>query len=116
MTSRNKKQARTTKQSNFYHLEKIPGFVSNPTLHNDLKIPFVQQEITLHANKYKLHAIGHSNRPISELFHQSKVVRRFQSIWSEEPAKWFRRTIDGWYLTQDIHLTYCLLITLQKPE
>jgi hypothetical protein len=26
----------------------------------------------------------------------------------------FQRTIDGWYLTQDIHLPYYLLITLQK--
>jgi hypothetical protein len=31
-----------------------PWFVSDQTLHNDLKIPFVHEEITLHANKYKL--------------------------------------------------------------
>jgi hypothetical protein len=37
-------------------------FISTLTLHNDLKVPFVHQEITLHANKYKLRATGHSNR------------------------------------------------------
>jgi hypothetical protein len=93
-----------------------PWFVSTLTLHNDLKIPFVHQEIPLHANQYKLRATGHSNRPISELFHPSNDVRRLQRIRPEDPARWFQRTIDGWHLTQDTHLTYCLLITLQKPE
>jgi hypothetical protein len=52
-----------------------PWFVSNLTLHNDLKIQFVREEITLHANKYKLRITGHSNQLISELFHQSNDVR-----------------------------------------
>jgi hypothetical protein len=64
-----------------------PWLVSNPTLHNDLKIPFAQEEITLHANKYKLRTTGHSNQLISELFHQSNDVRRLQRIWPEEPAR-----------------------------
>jgi hypothetical protein len=93
-----------------------PRFVSNLTLHNDFKIPFVHQEIPLHANQYKLRATGHSNRPINELFHLSNDVRTLQRMWPEDLARWFQRTIDGWYLTQDIHLTYCLLITLQEPE
>jgi hypothetical protein len=29
--------------------------LKNLTLHNDLKIPFVHEEITLHAKKYKYH-------------------------------------------------------------
>jgi hypothetical protein len=90
-----------------------PWFVRNLTLHNDLKIPFVHQEITLHANKYKPRSTDHSNRPISELFHQSSNVRRLQRIWPEDLAGWFQRTIDGWYLTQEIHLTYYLLIKLR---
>jgi hypothetical protein len=52
-----------------------PWFVSNITLHNHLKIPFVHEEITLHANKYKLCTTGHSNQLISEMFHQSNNVR-----------------------------------------
>jgi hypothetical protein len=89
-------------------------FVSNLTLHNDLKIPFVHNEITFHANQHKPRTTGHSYQTISELFHQSNDVRRHQRIWPEGLVGWFQRTIDGWYLTQDIHLTYCLLITLQN--
>jgi hypothetical protein len=54
--------------------------VSKLTLHNDLKIQFVHDEITLHANKYKLRTTGHSNQILSELFHHSSDVRRLQSI------------------------------------
>jgi hypothetical protein len=64
-----------------------PWFVSNLTLHNASKIPFVHQEITLHANNYKLRTTGHSNRPISELFHQSNDVRRLQRIWPQDVAR-----------------------------
>jgi hypothetical protein len=64
-----------------------PWLVSNPTLHNDLKIPFAQEEITLHANKHKLRTTGHSNQLISELFHQSNDVRRLQRIWPEDLAR-----------------------------
>jgi hypothetical protein len=78
--------------------------------------PVCTQEITLHAIKYKLCTTGHSNQPISELFHVSYNVRRLQRIWPEDLARQFQRTIAGWYLTQDTHLTYCLLITLKKPE
>jgi hypothetical protein len=45
-----------------------------------LRIPFVHEEITLHANKYKLRTTGHSNQLVSELFHQSNEVRRLQKI------------------------------------
>jgi hypothetical protein len=46
----------------------IPWFVSNLTLDNDLKIPFVHEEITLHVNKYKLRTTGHINQLISDCF------------------------------------------------
>jgi hypothetical protein len=65
-------------QSHFPHFD-------HPT--NDLKILFVHEEITLHANKYKLRTTGHSNQPISELFHQSNDVRRLQRIWPEDLAR-----------------------------
>jgi hypothetical protein len=65
----------------------LPWFTSNLTLHNDLKIPFVHEEITLHANKYKLRTTGHSNKLINELFHQSNDVRRLQRTWPEDLAR-----------------------------
>jgi hypothetical protein len=64
-----------------------PWFVSNLTLHSNLKIPFVHEEITLHANKYELCTTGHSNQLISELFHQSNDIRRPQRIWPEDLAR-----------------------------
>jgi hypothetical protein len=73
-----------------------PCFVSNLTLHNDLKIPFVHYETTLHANKYKLRTAGHSNKPISELFHQSNDVRTLLRLWPEDLARHFRKpSMDG---------------------
>jgi hypothetical protein len=101
----NTKIFRTYQSKTLRMITGAPWFVSTLTLHNDLRIPFVHQEITLHANQYKLRATGHSNRPISELFHLSNDVRILQRIWPEDLARWFQRTIDGWYLTQDIHLT-----------
>jgi hypothetical protein len=92
-----------------------PPFVSNLTLHNDLKIPFVHQEITLHANKYETRTTGHSNQLISLLLHQLNDVRTLQRMWTKDLARWFQRTVDGRYQTQDIHLTYYLLINLQNP-
>jgi hypothetical protein len=65
----------------------VPWFVSNLTLYNDLKIPFVQEEITPHANKYKVLNTGHSNQPISELIHQSDDVGKLQRIWPEDVAR-----------------------------
>jgi hypothetical protein len=64
-----------------------PLFISNLTLHNDLKIPFVRKEITLHANKYELRTIEHSNPLTNELFHQSNNVRRLQRIWPDDLAR-----------------------------
>jgi hypothetical protein len=37
------------------------GFASNLLLHNDIKIPFVHEKITLLANKYKVRTTGHGN-------------------------------------------------------
>jgi hypothetical protein len=54
------------------------GFVSNLSFHNDLKISFVHEGITLHATKYKLHTTGHSNRLISELLQQANDVRKLE--------------------------------------
>jgi hypothetical protein len=95
---------------------RCPSVRLKPNLAQRPQGPVCTQAITLHANKHKLHTTGHSNQPISELFHLSNDVRSHQIIWPEDLAGWFQRTIDGWYLTQDTHLTYCLLITLQKPE
>jgi hypothetical protein len=89
-----------------------PWFVSNLTLHNDLTIPFVHEEIILNAKKYKLCLTGHSNQVISELFHQLNNVRKFQRIWPEEVPENYR-----WMIPYSRYSCYeYLIITLQNPE
>jgi hypothetical protein len=58
-------------------LTNAPWYVSNLMLHNDLKIPFVQEAIALYAIKY-------NNQLISNLFHQSTNARRPQKTWPED--------------------------------
>jgi hypothetical protein len=85
--SRNTKTLQTYQSETLRMITGAPWFVSSLTLHNDLKILFVYEEITLHANKYKLRTTGHRNRLISEPFHQSNDVRRLQRIWTEDLAR-----------------------------
>jgi hypothetical protein len=55
-----------------------PWYISKLALHNDLKIPFVQEAIALYANKYKKRTLDHNNQLISNLFHQTNNARRLQ--------------------------------------
>jgi hypothetical protein len=50
----NRKTHQTYQSKTLRMITGAAWFVSNLTLYNDLKIPFVHEEITLHANKYKL--------------------------------------------------------------
>jgi hypothetical protein len=106
-----KKILQTFQSKTLRMITNAPWYVSNVTLHNDLKIPFVQA-IALYATKYKKRTMNHNNQLISNLFHQSTNAKRLQKIWPEDLARLFQGTIDGWQLTQDPHPTYNLLITL----
>jgi hypothetical protein len=44
-----------------------PWYVSNFTLHNDLQIPFVAEEIKRYSTIYHNRLIGHDNNYVSEL-------------------------------------------------
>jgi hypothetical protein len=44
-----------------------PWYVSNLTLHTDLKIPFVKNEIPTMAERYKIQTANHDNKLIEEL-------------------------------------------------
>jgi hypothetical protein len=52
----------------------------------DLRIPFVHDEITLHANKYKLRTTGHSNQLICELFSPIKRRKKTPKNMSRKPS------------------------------
>jgi hypothetical protein len=79
----NTKILQTYQPKTFRMLTNAPWFISNLTLHNDLKIPFVHRNHTP-CQQIQLHT-GHSNELISELFHQSNEVR-IQRIWPEDLA------------------------------
>jgi hypothetical protein len=52
-----------------------PWYVSNRTLHNDLKIPFVKNEILRIAERYKAQTANHDNGP---------VTRRLNRTWPQD--------------------------------
>jgi hypothetical protein len=72
----NTKILQTYQSQTLRMITNAPWYVSNLTLHNDLKIPFVQEAISLYANKHKKRTLDHNNQLISNLFHQTNNARR----------------------------------------
>jgi hypothetical protein len=60
--------------------------VSNLTLHNDLKIPFVKNEILRMAERYKDQTANHDNELI-ELYTNGPVIRRLNRTWPQDIIK-----------------------------
>jgi hypothetical protein len=61
-----------------------PWYVSNRTLHEDLKIPFIQDMIKYNINKYKNRTPVHENQLIKDLFTQTLEESRIERIWPED--------------------------------
>jgi hypothetical protein len=61
-----------------------PWYVSNQTLHEDLKIPLIQDIIKSNINKYKERTTVHENRHIKDLVTQTLEERRLKRIWPED--------------------------------
>jgi hypothetical protein len=61
-----------------------PWYVSNQTLHEDLKIPFIQYMIKSNINKCKDRTSVHENQLIKDLFTQTLEERRLKRIWPED--------------------------------
>jgi hypothetical protein len=61
-----------------------PCYVSNQTLHEDLKIPFIQDMIKSNINKYKNRTSVQENQLIKDLFTQTLEERRLKRIWTED--------------------------------
>jgi hypothetical protein len=53
-----------------------PWYVSNLTLHNDLKIPFVNNEMLRLAASYKAQTTKHDNKFLEELYTNAPVTRK----------------------------------------
>jgi hypothetical protein len=61
-----------------------PWYVSNQTLHEDLKIPLIQDIIKSNIYKYKDQTIAHENLLTKDLFTQTLEERRLKRIWPED--------------------------------
>lgn len=64
-----------------------PWFVTNQTLHEDLDVPYIKEEISRHAIKYRHRIIDHDNQLINELAAQPLSNRRLKRQWPEDLAR-----------------------------
>jgi hypothetical protein len=72
-------------QSKFLHsVTKAPWHVSNFTIHNDLQIPFVTQEIHRLSTVYHQSILGHNNRLVVEISSPPTVRRRLKRQWPSD--------------------------------
>jgi hypothetical protein len=58
-----------------------PCYVSNKTLHEDSKIPFVKNEIKRMTNRYLQNLPEHSNEQVSQLHVPPEARRRLNRQW-----------------------------------
>jgi hypothetical protein len=61
-----------------------PWYVSNLTLHSDLKTPFVNNEILRLAERYKAQTANHDNKLTEGLYTNGPVTRRLHRTWPQD--------------------------------
>jgi hypothetical protein len=64
-----------------------PWYISNQTLHDDLKIPFIKDVIHLQATKYRNRNKNQKNELITALTDVPPVARRLKRQWPENLLK-----------------------------
>jgi hypothetical protein len=69
--------------------------VSNLTVHNDLKIPFVNNEILRLAARYKAQTTKHDNKLLDELYSNGPVTRKLHTTWPQDITNQGNRLQDG---------------------
>jgi hypothetical protein len=58
-----------------------PWYISNVTLHNDLSIPYVTEDIRTYAKNHKNRNAQNNNQLIRDLFNQPEIGRRLNRMW-----------------------------------
>lgn len=58
-----------------------PWYVSNATIHEDLRVPLVKDIIRPFANKHRDRSLNHNNNFICELHNQAPTTRRLKRQW-----------------------------------
>jgi hypothetical protein len=72
-------------QSKFLRsVTRAPWYVSNFTIHNDLQIPFVIEEIHRLSTNYHQSILGHNNRLVVEISNPPTVRRRLKRQWPSD--------------------------------
>jgi hypothetical protein len=61
-----------------------PWYVSNLTLHNDLQIPLVIEEIHRLSTLYHQSVLGHNNRRVAENSNPPNARRRLRRQWPSD--------------------------------
>lgn len=61
-----------------------PWYVTNQTLHNDLGVPFIEDVISLYANKAKERNSAHRSEAINNLYQPPLEDRRLKRTWPED--------------------------------
>jgi hypothetical protein len=63
---------------------KAPWYVSNLTLHKDLQIQFVKEDIHRLSTLYQQSVLGHNNRLVAEINNPPNVRRTMRRQWPSE--------------------------------
>jgi hypothetical protein len=61
-----------------------PWYISNITLHNDLRIPYVTEVIRTYAKNHKNRTAQNDNQLLRDLFTQPEIGRRLNRMWPED--------------------------------
>jgi hypothetical protein len=65
-------------------MTEAPWYVSNKTIHDDLKIPYITEEIKKRDNRYRTRITDHQNKLIDDLSNPHPKARRLKKTWPED--------------------------------
>jgi hypothetical protein len=65
-------------------LTNAPWYISNVTLHNDLRIPYVTEVIRTYAKNHKNRTAQYNNQLTRDMFNQPEIERRLNRMWPED--------------------------------
>jgi hypothetical protein len=80
----NTKIFQTFQSKTLRKLDNAPWYISNVTLHNDLRIPYVTEVIRTYTKKHKNRTAQNNNQLIRDLFNQPEIGRRLNRMWPED--------------------------------
>jgi hypothetical protein len=80
----NTKILQTFQSKTLRKLANDPCYISNVTLHNDLRIPYVTEVIRIYAKNHRNLTAQNNNQLIRDLFNQPEIGRRFNRMWPED--------------------------------